>query len=43
LFIYYGGVVKDDGEGQIRYDGELKKCLTAKEGMGVEELRGLVQ
>ena len=34
--------MEDGGEGKIRYDGGFKKCVVVREGMGMEELRGLV-
>ena len=37
------GVVEDGGEGKIRYNGGSRKCVVVREGIGVEELRGLVQ
>ena len=35
--------MKDGGEGKITYHGESKRCVLIRKGMGVEELRGLVQ
>ena len=35
-------VLEDGGEEKIRYDGGSRKCVLAREGMGVEELRGMV-
>jgi len=31
------------GKDKIRYDGGSRKCLPAREGIGVEELRGMVR
>jgi len=41
--MYYGGVVEDGREGKIRYNGRSKKCVVAREGMGVEDLRKMVR
>jgi len=38
-----GSVVEDGDEGKIRYNGGSRKCVLVREGMRVEELRGLVQ
>jgi len=38
-----GCVVEDGGEGKITYDSGSRKCVVVREGMEVEELRGLVQ
>jgi len=38
-----GVVVEDAGKGKIRCDGGSRKCVLVREGMGAEELRGLVQ
>ena len=29
--------MKDGGQGKIRYDGGLRKCLLAREGIGVKD------
>ena len=33
----------DGGEGKIRYNGGSKKCALVRDGMGLEELRGLLR
>jgi len=38
-----GGVVEDGGEGKIRYNGGSKKCVLVREGMGLDDLREMVQ
>ena len=35
--------MEDDREEKIRYNGGSRKCLLAREGMRVEELRGMVR
>ena len=37
-----GGIVEDGEGGKTRYDGRSRKFMLVREGMGVEELRGLV-
>ena len=39
----WGGVVEDGGEGKMVYNGGSRKCVVVREGMGVEELRGMVE
>ena len=43
LCMYYRGVVEDGGEGKIRCDGGSRNCLPASEGIGLQELREMVQ
>jgi len=38
-----GGVVEDGRGGKIRNDGGSRNCVLVREGMGVEEFRGLVR
>jgi len=35
--------MEDSGEGKIRYDRGSRKYVLAREGIGVEELREMVQ
>ena len=43
MYVLWGGVVEDAGEGKIRYNGGSRKCVLAREGMGVEELKLIVR
>jgi len=45
LFVYvlWGGVVEDGGEGKMRYNGGSRKCVVVREGVGVKELREMVR
>jgi len=38
-----GGVMEDGGEGKITYNGGSRKCMLAREGMGVQYLREMVR
>jgi len=40
VYVPWGGVVVDGGEGKMVYNGGSRKCVVMREGMGVEELRG---
>jgi len=43
VYVLWGGVVEDGGEGKMVYNGGSRKCVVVREGMGVEELRGMVE
>jgi len=43
VYVLWGDVVEDGGEGKMVYNGGSRKCVVVRKGMGVEELREMVQ
>ena len=43
VYVLWGGVVEDAGEGRISYNGGSRKCAMVREGMGVEEVKEVVR
>jgi len=43
VYVLWGGVFEDGAEGKMVYKGGSRKCMVVRDGMGVEELRGMIQ
>ena len=43
VYVLWGGVLEAGAEGKMVYNGGSRKCMVVRDGMGVEELRGMVQ
>ena len=39
----YGGMLEQSGDGKVTYKGGSRKCMVAKEGMGVKEVIRMVK
>jgi len=43
VYVLWGGVLEAGAEGKMVYNGGSRKCMVVQDGMGVEELRGMVK
>ena len=43
VYVLWGGVLEAGAEGKMVYNGGSRKCMVVRDGMGVEELRGMVK
>ncbi|KAJ8425801.1 hypothetical protein Cgig2_023734 [Carnegiea gigantea] len=42
MYVLWGGMLAESGDGKVTYEGGSRKCMEVKEGMGVEELMKMV-
>ena len=43
MYFLYGRMVAQSREGKVIYEGGSRKCMVVKEGMGVEEVIGMIK